>query len=144
MMRVFIDASVLFSASLSPTGASREIIRLALRNQITLVVSQLVLQETERNLADKAPAALPTFEEFRNVVPFEYVRPTRRQVLQAVSYTAVKDAPIVAAAKRARVDCLVSLDRRHLVGVPEVARRSSLKIVLPENLLKKLDRDLPQ
>lgn len=140
MIRVFIDASVLLSASLSPTGASREIIRLALRDQITLVVSQLVLQETERNLATKAPAALSAFEEFRNVVPFELVRPTKRQVLQAASYTALKDAAIVAAAKRAKVDYLVSLDRRHLVGVPEVEKRSGLKIVLPEEFMEMLRR----
>ena len=140
MTRVFIDASVLFSASLSPTGASREIIRLALRDQLTLVASRLVFEETERNLADKAPAALSAFEEFRDVVPFEFVRPTKRQVLQAASYTALKDAPIVAAAKRAKVDYLVSLDRRHLVGVPEVEKRSGLKIVLPENLLEKLNK----
>ena len=67
---------------------------------------------------------------FLDTVPFETVRPSKRQVLQAAQYSALKDAPIVAAAKRAQVDYLVSLDRRHLVGVPEVAQRSGLKIVL--------------
>jgi predicted nucleic acid-binding protein len=46
-----------------------------------------------------------------------------------------KDAPIVAAAKRAKVDYLVSLDRRHLVGNKEIEHRSGVKIVLPEELL---------
>ena len=138
MTRVFIDSSVLIAASYSPTGASREIIRQAIRGTISLVVSNLVLEETRRNLAIKAPETLPAFQQFLDIVSFEIVRPTMRQVLQAAQYTALKDAPIVAAAKRARVDYLISLDRRHLVGVPEIAQRSGLKIMLPQQLLEEL------
>jgi predicted nucleic acid-binding protein len=138
MIRAFIDSSVLIAASYSPSGASREIIRQALRGTITLVISNLVLEETEENLATKAPKALPAFQQFLNVVPLELIRPTKRQVLHAAQYTAIKDAPIVAAARRARVDYLISLDRRHLVGVPEVARRSGLRIVLPEKFLEEI------
>lgn len=72
---------------------------------------------------------------FIDAVPFELVRPTKRQVLQAAAYVALKDTPVVAAAQRARVDYLVSLDRRHLVSKPEIAERSGLRIVLPEELL---------
>jgi len=138
MIRVFIDSSVLIAASYSPTGASHEIIRQAIRGIISLVVSKLVLEETRRNLAIKAPETLPAFQQFLDIVSFEIVRPTMRQVLQAAQYTALKDAPIVAAAKRARVDYLISLDRRHLVGVPEIAQRSGLKIMLPQQLLEEL------
>jgi predicted nucleic acid-binding protein len=138
MIRAFIDASVLFAASLSPTGASREIIRQTVQGKATLVASKLVYEEAEKNLADKAPEALPAFHQFLDTVPFEIVRPSKRQVLQAAQYVALKDAPIVAAAKSAQVDYLVSLNRRHLVGVPEVAQRSGLKIVLPSELLEEI------
>jgi hypothetical protein len=40
--------------------------------------------------------------------------------------------------KRAQGDFLVSLDRRHLVGQPDIAQRSGLRIVLPEELLEAL------
>ena len=140
MIRAFIDASVLFAASLSPTGASREIIRQAVRGEVTLVASKLVYEEAEKNLADKAPEALPAFHQFLDTVPFETVRPSKRQVVQAAEYGALKDAPIVAAAKKAQVDYLVSLDRHHLVGVNEIAQRSGLKIVLPSELLEKIRR----
>jgi predicted nucleic acid-binding protein len=136
MTRIFVDSSVLIAASLSATGASREIVRQAIRGRVTLVISNLVLEETEKNLARKAPEALPAFRRFLETVPFEIVRPTRQEVLDAAQYTAIKDAPIVAAAQKARVDYLVSLDRRHLVGVVEVARGSGLRIVLPQNLLE--------
>ena len=61
MIRAFLDSSVLIAASYSPAGASREIIRLAIPGAIILVTSDLVLEEVERNLAGKAPEALPAF-----------------------------------------------------------------------------------
>jgi predicted nucleic acid-binding protein len=70
MITVFIDSSVLFSAALSATGASAEIIRRGLRADIALAISDVVLE-----------------------------------------------------------DYLVRLDRGHLAGLPEVAKRSKLKIV---------------
>jgi predicted nucleic acid-binding protein len=38
MIRAFIDASVLFAASYSSTGASRETIRLAFQRKVMLVI----------------------------------------------------------------------------------------------------------
>jgi hypothetical protein len=64
------------------------------------------------------------------------VPPTREKVLEATEYTASKDAPIIAAAPRAGVDYLVSVDRQHLAGAPVVAERSGLKIVPPSELLR--------
>jgi predicted nucleic acid-binding protein len=138
MIRAFIDASVLMAACLSSTGASREIILQSIRDNVSLVISDLVIQETERNLTNKAPEALPAFHQFLDAVSFELVRPTKQQVLQAAAYIALKDAPIVAAAKRAQVDYLVSLDRRHLVGLPDIAKRSGLNIVLPNRFLEEI------
>ena len=138
MPRVFIDSSVLIAASFSSSGASREIIRQAIRGTITLVVSHLVVEETERNLAFKAPETLSAFRRFLDLVPFETARPTKQQVLDAAKYTDIKDAPIVAGAKSVHADYLVSLDRRHLVGAPEVVRQSGLRIVLPGELLGEL------
>ncbi len=84
MIRAFIDASVLFAASLSPTVASREIIRQALRGEITLVASNLVFEEAGKNLADKAPEALPAFHQFLDTVPRRPVCRRFRQGLPAM------------------------------------------------------------
>jgi len=138
MIRAFVDSSVLFSACLSTRGASHEIIRESERGNVDLVISRLVLQEAKRNLAQKAPQAVPLFSQFLTAVSFELVRPTKQEVLQAAAYTKLKDAPIVAAAKKAQVDFLVSLDRRHLVGIQILQKSSGLTIVLPETLLSRL------
>lgn len=136
MIRVFVDASVLFAAAYSATGASREIIQYAIRGKIGLVISQLVLEEVRRNLQDKAPGVLADLDQLRESVEFELVRPTKDEVEAAMQYCDAKDAAIVGAAKAAHVDYLVSLDRRHLVGVAEVSTGSGLKIVLPSDLLE--------
>ena len=138
MIRAFLDSSVLFSSCVSFKGASHEIIKQGLRGTVALVISNVVLEEVERNLAEfprGAAEALAVFHQYVDSVPFEIVRATERQVRQAAQYTEEKDAPIVAAAIRARVDYLATLDRKHLVGVAVVAERSGLKIVLPEALL---------
>jgi predicted nucleic acid-binding protein len=105
---------------------------------VQLVISDYVLVETGRSLARKSPQDLQDFEIFHDNISFEIVNASKEEVLDAARYTTLKDAPIVAAAKKAGVDYLVSLDRRHLVNQAEVARASGLKIVLPEEIVREV------
>ena len=141
-MRLFLDASVIFAAALSPKGASREIIRLALQGDIQIVLSIVVIEEARRNLARKAPEALPLFEAFLEALPYECVDPSAAEVRAMAAHVVLKDAPIVAAAHRARVDMLVSLDRKHLVGVPGLEQVARTKIVLPADALREIRNSL--
>lgn len=68
---IFIDASVLFAASDSARSASREIVRYAQRGLVVLVVNKFVFEETERNLANKRPEALPVFKTIKETIPFK-------------------------------------------------------------------------
>ena len=142
MIRAFIASSVFFTACISIRGASRAIIELAIQRNVWLVISKLVLQETEKNLSLKAPTAIALFHQFVDAVPFILVHPTKDEVIEAAAYTVLKDAPIVAAAKSAQVDYLASLDRRHLVGNEAVSKGSGLKIVLPDELLRHIREQL--
>lgn len=138
MIRVFIDTNVFFSACYSEAGASFEIFRQSLAGNVHLVISSLVLEETERNLAEKSLEDLQKFRDFKANIMFEVIDASKDEVLEAASYTELKDAPIVAAAKRAQVDFLVSHDSRHLVGVDAVSDGSGLSIILPEELLRQI------
>lgn len=142
MIRLFLDASVLFAAALSPTGASREILRLASQGRVRVVLSTVVIEEVRRNLGRKAPEALPLFEAFLQRFPHEVIDPPKSLVVAATAYVAAKDAPIVAAAQHARVDMLVSLDRKHLVGVPGIEESAGVRIVLPSEALQEIRRHL--
>ena len=54
-------------------------------------------------------------------VPFEVVRVTPCLVKTASRAVELKDAPVVAAAKRARVEALVTFDHKHLLRPSEPA-----------------------
>ena len=140
-MDAFLDASVLFSAAYSKTGASREIIRLGIEGEIQLVISELVCNEALLNLKKKAPEVTPYLLTLFSVVPLRIVRPSKKEVLAAMEYTEFKDAPVVAAALCAKVKYLVSLDKAHLVGVSAVKKGSGLSILLPRDYLKLLRKN---
>ena len=101
-----------------------------------MVVSDLVLEETRRNLAENAPQSLPYLHRIIETVSFEFVRPTKREVLDAAKIVVLKDAAILAAAKRAEVDFLVTLDRKHLLGKPELEQFAGVPIVSPKEALE--------
>jgi predicted nucleic acid-binding protein len=69
-------------------------------------------------------------------------KPASEELKRAVTYINLKDAPIVAAAAKAKVDYLVTWDRKHFVDDPKVTERSGLMILTPDRLmviLKKTD-----
>jgi predicted nucleic acid-binding protein len=138
MIRVFVDSSVFFSAAYSSRGHARDIIMLALSGEIETVISQIVIEETRRNLEVSAPESLPFMEFILASTPFTIVRPTREDVLSAAELTALKDAPIAASAKRAKVDLLVTLDKKHLLYRPELAEYVGASIVTPKDAMKRI------
>jgi predicted nucleic acid-binding protein len=63
MVSIFADSSVIIAGAASSTGASRAVLTLAELGFLKVVISQLVLEESQRNLAKKLPAALPVFTQ---------------------------------------------------------------------------------
>ncbi|MCH7662945.1 MAG: PIN domain-containing protein [Chloroflexi bacterium] len=131
MTRIFLDASVIFSACYSSRGHSHDLILMAVRGEYDLVSSKLVVEEARRNLARTSEDYVLFLDFVLENITIQFVRPTKRQVLSAASHVALKDAPIIAAAKRAQVDLLVSLDKKHLLGKPELAKYAEADIVTP-------------
>lgn len=138
-IRVFFDASALFAAAYSATGASRSLLLAAARGELTLVISQDVLEEVERNLSRKAPRALPAYRLFIALVAPEIIAdPAIDEVRAAAEHVPAKDAPIIAAVRKAAPDFFVTLDRRHLLGKPAVARFVGTPILTPAEALDRL------
>src|SRR5436190_2345008 len=127
MNRVFVDASVLFAASYSATGSARDLITLGAAGNVLLVISQEALEEVERNLPNDVPETVELFNAFVAVAFSHIVTDlTKEEILAAATYTALKDAPIVAAAIKSQATYLVTYDKKHLLGKPEVAAKSGL------------------
>jgi predicted nucleic acid-binding protein len=132
MKRLFIDSSVFFSAAYSSKGHSRDLVLMAARGEVLLVVSNLVLEEVRRNLMQSAPQVLPVFDYLLEILPLDRINPIRKEVVDASKMVELKDAPIVAAAKKAQVDMLVTLDKKHLLDKPEIAEFAGLPVVTPQ------------
>jgi len=111
---------------------------MALAGEVEIVISQIVIEETRRNLAASAPESLPFMEFVLASTPHTIVKPTRAEVLGAMEFTALKDAPIAAAAKVANVDMLVTLDKKHLLGKPELEEFVGAAIVTPGEAVKRI------
>ena len=141
--RVFLDTSVLLAGLASPRGASNVILALAEAGLLTLVVSEQVLVEAERNLQEKLPKAIPEYERFLNTCPLERIAdPSTEDVVKAKGIIHPKDASILVAAKSAQVDYLVTLNRKHFLDDPGVARTSGLRIGAPDDFLAWLREQL--
>ena len=134
--RVFIDSSVLIAAAISSTGAGRELLNQGFAGHVGLYISTDVLQETERNLQLNAPQALSNFHHFRTALAGNLVQPTRSQILRVARDVEPKDAPIVAAALRARADYVATYDRKHLLSQKQkIEARFGVRVVMPDEIL---------
>ena len=129
--RLFIDSSVLFSAANPTRGHSRDLIMMSANGEITIVLSNYVLEETRRNLAQLKRLLVEQLDEIVAHSSMEVVEVGKQAVLDAAQWIVLKDAPIIAAAKIAKVDMLVSLDRKHILNHPELEAYIKASIVTP-------------
>ena len=134
---VFLDSSVLYAAAFSATGPARRLLLKGLAGGVTLAISDLVLAETKRNLAQNAPAALPSFTIIADLLSPGIYNPTKAAVLKAAQIVHVKDAPIVAAAAKAKADYLATHDVKHLVAEAQAIEEAyGIMVVTPAELLR--------
>lgn len=139
---VFIDTSVLFAASHSPTGSARDLIVAAILGRVTLALSPFVVDETRRNLLQKSSYALPFFEAFLARGFVQLVEPPTALTQQAASMIAKKDAEIVAAASHVGAMFLATYDRKHLLSRrQEILDAFGVAVATPDEILDRLDRE---
>lgn len=136
--RIFVDSSVLFSAANSAKGHSRDLMLLSANGEVNLVLSDFVLEETIRNLSQLKQPPLAEFELLLVNANIEIVEISKEAVLDAGRLIVLKDAPIIAAAKFAKVDMLVSLDKKHILNHPELEAYIKASILTPAEAFQKL------
>jgi predicted nucleic acid-binding protein len=110
---LFFDASCLVAASGSPNGGSGFLLLVCRQRQLTVVVSQPVLLEAERNVVQNmGNERLLTFEHLLATTPFRIAPPPDPdQVEICVDLVGQKDAHVLAAALEARAPYLITLDQ---------------------------------
>ena len=112
-MKVFLDANVLFSASLSAQGTAQALLFVAQTTGVQCVSSDYAFAEAQRNLLAKAPHALPTFDLIARLL-VRVPEPAAVHVETARNARVVaKDAPVLGAALQCRADVFTTGDVRH-------------------------------
>ena len=139
MRRIFLDASVLFAAAYSPTGAARELLRLGLESRLYLITNQIAVEEAERNLERKAPEGVAIFRLILNTFPVEVqTAPDRAEIQALAEYVVLKDAPILAGAIACGAGYLATFDRQHLIGIDIALIAPGLMIATPGDILRQV------
>ena len=112
-MKLFLDADVLFSASLSAAGTAQALLVAARAAGARCVCSERAFAEAQRNLAAKAASALANLELIGALVQ-RVPEPSAAQIQSARDAGVVeKDAPVLAAALACAADVFVTGDVRH-------------------------------
>lgn len=135
--RVFIS-SVLFSAVYSTSGHSSDLLVMGAEGDILAVISDFVIVETRRNIRELKPEKLARLDRLLVTVKFDIVRVDSNDVADAKQWIVLKDAPVLAAAKIARVDMLVTLDKKHFLDRPELETYINAPILTPKEAFKKI------
>jgi predicted nucleic acid-binding protein len=127
---------VLYAAAFSKTGPARRLILKGLEGSVTLAISDLVLEETKRNLTKNAPVALPSFTILADLFLPVITNPTKAEVIRAAQIVHLKDAPIVAAAAKSKADYLATHDVKHLLSHAQAIEAAyGITVITPAELL---------
>lgn len=136
-IRIFADSNILIAGADSRSGASHAVLVMAEIGLFTLVVSRQVLDEAERNIRKKLPRALSNFVEQMASLDLEiHDDPTSEEVAKWESIIEAKDAPILAAAIKAGVDRILSLNSKDFTL--EVAQKCGIPIQTPAQFIQEL------
>jgi predicted nucleic acid-binding protein len=138
MIRIFLDANVLFAAAASPEGGSAKILEGCRKGVWEAVVSRLVLLEAERNIRNKlSPSVLTRYHRMLEATPFHVVPgPVADKLHPYRALINEKDLPILGAAITSGASFLVTLDRKDFMTPKLRAASLPLRIVTPKEFFE--------
>jgi predicted nucleic acid-binding protein len=122
---IFCDADVLIAGAASTTGASHILLQLGELTLVKCVTSQYAINEVERNLSAKLPAAITPFRLIVKAA-VTIVSPASSSLVHSMAGEAhPKDVPILAAAIASKADFLATFNVRHFYPrkIPPLVRR---------------------
>jgi len=134
---IFLDSSALIAGVISDTGAAHALLKLGENEYIDLTISELVILESERSIAVKSPRDIPNLRHIIVQSQLNIIRDPSSQEIRENLYliSDPNDVPILLSAKKAKVDFLVTHNRKHFLDDPKVAELSGLRIGAPSAAL---------
>jgi len=135
-MNVYVDASVIIAALLSPTGGSAKIFDLIRRKKIVGITSQTVIDEVldHSEKIQRSPTDIHEFIVKHNLLVRKRV--TRKEIDPYVHSIDVDDAHLIAGAKLTTCDILVSLDKKHVLQEKVKQMFKEITFMSPKELIE--------
>ncbi len=138
--KVFIGTGVLIAGVASAPGASATVLDLCEAEIAEMVISRQVLIEADRNFSCKLPGLVTQFCRFiQSLAPVMVEDPPIKAVEKAANLIDRKDATIGAAAPEAKIDYLISLDKKHFLK-QKVQRSITIEDCAPTDFLRIFER----
>lgn len=140
MKRVFIDSSVFIASCASINGASAQVLQLCHEGKLQCFISSYVFQETRKNVDVKlSDVGKKRFDFFIQNIPFIIVsEPTEKEIAYYRNVINVKDAPILACARKSNVSYLLTLDKKDLLQQKVKEFINEFQIVTPGEFVTKI------
>lgn len=137
--RVLADATVLFAGIGWPRW-SYEVLRHAAQDDFQLVLIPLVVDQARRNLQEKLPAFVDSFDTWLSHVSCEFAPDPKPEAVVAHLDLVrdVEDVPVAVAALAAQVDYLVSEDKDFTEEAATQELRKHLIIMRPVIFLREV------
>lgn len=141
---IFLDSSALIAGAISESGAAHVLLNLGESQDIVLTVSELVIIESERAMAKKAPSNLNDLRSLIKSSNLRIVDNPAKEEVEANLYLIndPNDVPILLAAMKAKVDYLATHNRKHFPDDPKVAEISGLRMGTPGDVIAWLRENL--
>lgn len=138
MVKIYLDASVIIAAMLSPIGGSAKLIQFVKLSAVVGITSQTAVEEIEEHALkiDKTLNEIRQFIKDNKIIVRKKISKTEEIPYQGL--VEEEDIHIVAGAKLTKCRFLITLDKKHLLKdqVRKVVR--PLKVVSPKEYLEKL------
>jgi predicted nucleic acid-binding protein len=134
---IFLDSSVLIAGIISETGAAHVLLELGETADIQLTISETVVIESERSITKKSPRNIPRLRDIIRKSQLNIIRdPSEKEIRENLYLIGdPNDVPILLSAMKAKVDFLVTHNRKHFLDDPKVSERSGLQIGTPGDAL---------
>ncbi|MFQ5639598.1 MAG: PIN domain-containing protein [bacterium] len=132
--KVFFDSDALIAGSASRQGAAFILLQLSELGLIQGFISPKVVDECLKNLHDKLPDALPSFEQIVSHALTVLENPSGEETAEYSKMAHQKDLPILTAALRIKAHFLVTFNTKDFYPDSELG----LIVLQPGDLIKRI------
>lgn len=135
MIKVYLDASVIIAALLSPTGGSAKLLEFIKLRAVVGVASQTVVDEVEEHSLKirKSRREIRKFIQENSIMVRERIDELELEPFKNLIED--EDIHVAVGARLTKCDYLVTLDKKHLLRIEVKKLLKPIKVVAPKEIL---------